>query len=294
MKRGRYYLGRVKKHGMLDNTKFMDAINNASTVNIGKFSWTIIDVEDGRNSTLPYVFGFLAKFSFEGHAPAIDTEKRSSVEVSVPNHLIAKTPFLYLPQYSGISYMHAWNGISEEIFPDRFQKIIKAAYGNFFVDCTIDPISDYRAFSTKLKKLQKIKEINARVHPPNPLFGRLWGSLNNYIDERNATEISVRETSDDEKGLKTKLIELIKRILEDPKFEPTYSPAIADAAVLMAADGYGRGQVTGEAQGEEIVVRTSETQKSFLFSKIPIPEKLAILTDKSFSNISTERDMTHR
>lgn len=294
MRRGRYYLSRVKKHGMLDNTKVMNALTDSPTINVGKFAWTITDVEDKRESELSYVFGYLAKFSLEGYVPVVDTETKSSVEVIAQNLLVAKTPFVYLPDYSGIAFMHSWNGITEDIFPKRIENIINTKYGNFFVDCSVDPISDYRAFSSKLRKLEKISEIQAKVHPPNPLFGRLWGSLNEYINERNATEVQVKENCTNNEGLKTKLIDLINNLLKNSEYQPNTPPAIADAAILMAADGYGRGRVSGEAAGEEVIIRTSETHKSFLFSKTPIPEKLAIRTGQSLSTISKERNMKHK
>lgn len=293
MQRGRYYLGRVKKHGVLDNTKLLEAIINAPTLNIGKFAWTITDVEDQRDFEIPYIFGFLSKFSYEGHVTVVDEETKSSIEAIAPNLLIARTPFVYLLNFSGIAYMHAWNGISEEIFPSRFKKIINAAHGNFFVDCEIEAIADYRAFSSKLEKLEAISEIQAKVHPPNPLFGRLWGSLNDYISERNASEVFVKENSQKEAGLKTKILQLMQRILEDPNYEPNLPPSISDAAVLMAADGYGRGRVSGTQNGEVVVIRTSETQKSFLFSKTPVSEQLALQAHKYFLAINKERDMRH-
>jgi hypothetical protein len=45
--------------------------------------------------------------------------------------------------------------------------------------------------------------------------------------------------------------------------------------------------------GEEVVIRTSETQKSFLFSKEPSPSDLAREADKHFRRVSIERDMKH-
>jgi len=293
MRRGRYYIGRVIKLGMLDQEKLMNAIAKAPTITIGKHAWTITDVEDSRNSNMPYLFGNLSKFAFEGHVTVIDTATRSKVEALAPNLLVASSPFVYLPNFSGIAYMHAWNGIQEELFPRRFKNIIEAAYGNFFVDCSIEPVSDYKAFSSKLQELDKFTEISAKVYPPNPLFGRLWGSLNDYIKERNASEVSIKESSEEGQGLKTKIVSLIVNILKDEKFEPETPLAITDAAILMAADGYGKGFVAGEHDGAQVVIRTSETQKSFLFNKAPVPEQLADEAEKHFRRISKERDMRH-
>ncbi|MFL0867202.1 hypothetical protein [Vibrio parahaemolyticus] len=81
--------------------------------------------------------------------------------------------------------------------------------------------------------------------------------------------------------------------MESPNYEPNAVPAIGDAAILMAADGYGRGKVVGIEKGDEVVVKTSDTQKSFLHAKEPIPDELAIKTKVEFDKITKERDMGH-
>ncbi len=293
MRRGRYYLGRVIKLGVLDQYMLMNAIAEATTISVGKSRWTITNVYDQRESGLPFIYAKLAKFSLEGHVTVVDTSTKSEIDALAPNLLLASTPFVYLPQFSGIAYMHLWNGVENDVFTRRFKSIVEATYNHFFVNCTIEPVADYRAFSLKLRGLQRIRELAARVHPPNPLFGRLWGSLNRYIKQRNASEISVRETQDDGAGLTTKLTNLVESILENPQYEPDGEVPIADAAMLMAADGYGTGRVIGDQDGEEVVIKTSDTQKSFLFPKEPSPEMLAREAHKHFSRISKERDMTH-
>ena len=61
----------------------------------------------------------------------------------------------------------------------------------------------------------------------------------------------------------------------------------------MAADGYGVGKVVGIQEGNEIAIRTSDTQKSSLFSKEPVPEDLAAEAEKRFRQVSIERNMQH-
>jgi len=293
MKRGRYYLARVIKLGELNQTRLLDAIVKAPIVPIGQFEWTITDVIDRRRATSPYVFGNLAKYTREGTVKIVDEPAKQQVQAIAPNLLEASAPFVYLPEFSGLTFLHVWNGIQEDVFPRRFKAIIEAAYDNFFVDCTIEPVTDYRAFLEKLSSLDKITELSAKVHPPNPLFGRLWGSLNNYVKRRQASEIAVRETTDSSKGLSTDLVKLIERILENPKYQPKTEPDITDAAMLMAADGYGSGKAVGMDGDTEVVVRTNESQKSFFFEKEPEPEMLATAARVRFERVSEERDMGH-
>lgn len=292
MRRGRYYLGRVVKIN-LDQESLMNAIINAPVITIGKFDWTITDITDNRHEEFSYVFGKLSKYAKDGYATVIDEVSRSQINTDVPNLLEASSSFVYLPGCSGIAFLHVWNGIQEDVFPRRFKSVIEAAFDGFMVACDVEPISDYRAFTSRLKKLSYFAELSATVYPPNPLFGRLWGSLNEYIDSRNASEITVKEQASKPKGLKSKLIELMDSIIKSPNYEPNETPAIGDAAILMAADGYGRGKVIGVEDGEEVVIKTSDTQKNFLYDKEPEPNSLAIKTKFQFDNISYERDMKH-
>ena len=292
MRRGRYYLGRVVKIN-LDQERLMDAMTNAPIITIGKFDWTITDIEYKSNDEFPYVFGKLSKYAKDGHAKVIDEVSRSQVEADVPNLLEASSSFVYLPECSGIAFLHVWNGIQEDVFPRRFKSVIEAAFDGFMVACDIEPISDYRAFTSRLKKLSHFTEFSATVYPPNPLFGRLWGSLNEYIVSRNASEVAIKEQTSKPKGLKSRIVELMDRIMESPDYEPDDVPAIGDAAILMAADGYGRGKVVGVANGDEVVIKTSDTQKSFLHEKGPEPQELAVKAKSQFDKVSSERDMKH-
>jgi len=158
---------------------------------------------------------------------------------------ITDNRFGYFPECSGIAFLHVWNGIQEDVFQRRFKSIIGAAFDGFFVACDVEPLSDYRAFTSRLKRLSHFTGFSATVYPPSPLFGCLWGSLNNYIDSRNATEITVKEQTSKPNGPKSKIIDLMDRIIESPNYEPEETPEIGDAAILMAADGYGNGRVVG-------------------------------------------------
>jgi hypothetical protein len=171
---------------------------------------------------------------------------------------------------------------------------------NFFVDCAVEPVADYREFVEKLDSLDRITEMSAKVHPPNPLFGHLWGSLKDDIAHRNAEEVAVREKKTAGEGIKTALRELMRELLAGPPDAPVAAPTrsqppvdITDAAMLMAADGYGHGKVIGQHRAEEVVIRTSDTHKSFLHPKDPVPAELAAAAANLFKAISEERHMEH-
>lgn len=282
------------KLGQLDQERLMNAIINAPTITIGKFRWTITDTIDRRDTELPYIFGCLSKFDDQGHVTVVDTESKSQIDEVAENLLAASSPFVYLPDYSGIAHLHVWNGIERDVFPRRFKRLIEEAYQDFFVDCTVEPIADYQTFITKLSSIEVFHDIQASVHPPNPLFGRLWGSLNDYIQRRNADEIRVRETAEESPGIKTQLLDLMTGIVANSSYEPKTTPDVTDAALLMAADGYGRGKVIGEnKEQEEILISTSDTHKNFLHSTEPDPDALALKVASILQGVIDERDMNH-
>lgn len=68
---------------------------------------------------------------------------------------------------------------------------------------------------------------------------------------------------------------------------------VTDAAVLMAADGYGSGKVAGYARDNEIVVLTTQNQLSFLFAKQPAHEALAEEAVRRLRRESERRGLMH-
>lgn len=288
-------MSRVIKMGGLTQEKLVAAVLNAPVLQIGKFDWAMTDVVDGQENNPKFIFGKLAKYSSEGHVTVVDPAKKSQREALAPNLLVASSAFVYLPDYSGIAFMHAWNGIQQDLFPKRFCSLIQEAYENFFVECSIEPVADYRKFVDKLYSLERISEMSAKVHPPNPLFGDRWAKLKDYMVRRNAEEVAIREKSRDGVGINTQLMAIMQNLLNHSKTssESDSTIGITDAAMLMAADGYGQGKIIGEQQGQEVVIRTSDTHKSFLFSKMPEPSALAKTAEKFFEGISEERNMQH-
>ena len=79
------------------------------------------------------------------------------------------------------------------------------------------------------------------------------------------------------------LVELMEPLLD----------GVGDAALLMAADGYGRARVKGIEDGHEVTIRTSENQRSFLFDGDPNPKLLFDLAYESLHRINEERGLEH-
>jgi hypothetical protein len=293
MRRGRYYLARVMKLGQLTPARFTDALLRPPVLPFGNFEWTVTDVVDNTGSTFPYIYGNLSKFSRSGAVKVIDENERRQLPATANNLLEASAPFVYLPEYSGLAYLHVWNGIQVDVFPRRLKAIVEAASDGFFVECAIEPVSDYRKFLQRLRSIDRITELSARVHPPNPLFGRLWAELDDYIKSRNAEEVVVKEVTTKKGGLDTALPNVVAGILDNSQYQPQKALGLTDAALLMAADGYGAGQVVGRDGDQEVRIQTAETQKNFMFKREPEPDELAEQARLHFDRITKDRDMKH-
>jgi len=296
--KGRYYLGRIHKMGMVNDESIAAAIASASGVKANRYSWTITDavlIYDDKD-VLSYAFGKLSKYRPDGSVTVVDESQRSQDKRVEPNLLAAASPFVYIPEFSGIAFLHVWNQVETKAFIRWFCRIIEHTHNSFFASCEIEPISDLRTFMSRLQSVDQFTEISARVHPPNPLFGRAWKSLREYIERRNADELRVHEKSPEGKGLVTKVVLHVIGILsqnKDQVYQPEEPIDITDAAVLMAADGYGKGKIVGKEGKTTIVIRTSDTQSSFVFDKDPDHTQLYEVAKTMFLDVNSERSMRH-
>lgn len=157
-------------------------------------------------------------------------------------------------------------------------------------------VSDLRSFSIKLSRLDGIYSLSAQVSPPNPLFGHLWRPLKEYLDARNTDRMRLHEESIEDGPLITSLPEHVSAAAtqdEEHAYEPDEELPIGDAAILMAADGYGTGSVRGKDDGEWVTIKTSETVRNFTFNKDPVPQDLYETALKIFTDIEKKRHMRH-
>ena len=297
-RRSRYFLSRVVKIN-LTPPPLMDAICNPVIIKVRNPQWTITSIVDGRNNEGigPFVYGKLTKYIDEA-VDVVDENQHELDQSLINNRVKASSPFVYLPEFSGLCFLHVYNEIQGDVFPRRFKKIIEDSrnikFNDLLIGCEVDPISDYSKFIKKISEVKKIFEINAKVSPPNPLFSPLWEPLKEFLKERRATTLRINEESEDKNGLKTDLKEIVDHINQNEIRNLNIKVELIDAAILMAADGYGKGTITGENMSqEEVVINTEDSQKSFLFNKDPLPEILARKAKSEFLNISNKRDMEH-
>ena len=294
-RKGRYFIGRIHKGGVLTSADVIAAIRNPTVVVKGKYSWTITQIHEGVVGDSSYIAGTLTKYEDHGEVAVIDDSEKIEKIMGAPGLIAARSPFVFFDNFSGFAYLHVWNAIEEDTFRRRMSELIAAKYDNFFVECEIDPISDISEFSLKVRKLKRIVYVSAKVHPPNPLFGACWANLKNYLFERRTQTLHIKEEGDkDSLGLNTRVPEVIARIESHEDLDLPVPLSLTDAALLMATDGYGKGKVVGlDTNGSEVVIHTSETQKSFLFNKEPNVQLFAEEAFRQLEIISNERKMVH-
>jgi hypothetical protein len=238
----------------------------------------------------------LSKYAPDGEVGVVDEASKSERKRPEPNLLVASSPFLYIPEHSGIAFLSVSGHIEPHTFRRRFSQIVEAAYSKFFVECDVDLISDLKSFSAKISALDGIFKIEARISPPNPLFGPLWKSLKEYLTQRNADKMTVIEDAPVSETLDTRLPELVRKTAEQvpgAAYDPEHQVPIGDAAILMSADGYGVGKIRGRLGGEVVVIKTSETAMTFTFPKDPEPSDFFAYALEIFITIRQERHMEH-
>ncbi len=295
-KQATYYLGRISKIN-LTSEKFLQALSSPSKVEARDYLWTFINHKAFKEkNNIKFVYAELAKYVPSGDVEQVDEKQHESRNVEVDHQLIASSPFVYIPECSGIAYQHVWNKIEQKAFVQNFSKIVSETFGKFFAECQIESIAEYLQFIRKLKTVKRISKLDASVHPPNPLFGRLWDSLRKYLKERELQELSLKEQAGRDGRIKSNLLEILKGVTQEKLAEellPLQEIPIGDAVILMAADGYGKAKVEGHDGKRIITIRTSDVIKSFKYDAKPDPEQLYDIAKGLFEDISKQRYMGH-
>ena len=297
-KQAKYHLGRIQKRGELTAAKIAEAMREPETIEYRGTRYSFIDFQTfGLPGNETGYYAKIAKYRQLGAVEVVHEARHASAAAEVPNLIDVASPFVYLPGFSGIAYRHIWNAFPSEQFEKVFKDLVEAKYQKFFVGCDIEAIADLRTFVTRLAGLDRITELQATVFPPNPLFGPCWKSLSEYLIKRKLKEAVIKEEGI--QGIETKLPEIAAALLSDKPaaemielMEPLLD-GLGDAALLMAADGYGRARVKGSERGRNVIIRTSENQKSFLFEGDPHPTRLFEQTFDAFGKINDERGLKH-
>ena len=295
-RKGVYYLARIAKTGNLTSDRITQALLRPQPVIIHRNAWCFVETTKQQVAGDVFVSGRLAKYRPDAQVVVVDPSQGTEIVQQEPNLRVASSTFIYIPKYSGVVFLRVGGQIDEDHFIDRFAKIVERTLNDPNSECELNLIADLKTFAMKLKQLSGIYQISASVVPPNPVFGPLWKPLREYIRKRRTGKMVVRETSQPGENIETKLPEIVEAVANqttDSAYKPEQEIPIGDAAVLMAADGYGKGHVKGRQDGLVVTIRTADTNKSFLFTRDPVPKELFEKTAELFERIERERHMEH-
>lgn len=207
----RFYLSRVIKLGNLTSEGIIQAIRESATVQFRGIRYTFTDFQAfGRNERPTGVYARLAKYRSEGTVEVVRPDDHSVGRESAENLIEGSSPFVYLPEFSGMAYKHAWNILERDQFARLFCQLIEGSEQNFFGRRELEPVTDLRTFVMRLSRLEKITVLQARVKPPNPLFGPCWESLKEYLKKRRLEEVAIKEES--AAGISTKVAQIAARM----------------------------------------------------------------------------------
>ncbi len=301
--RVRYYFSRALKAGQLTTDGIIQAIVSPVEITYRGYTYSFIDSHQEflNDGSTEYIFAHLVKFTRNGEVETVNTSSKKTDTESVSNLVEVSCTFIYIPNYQIICFQNIWNGLERDQFHARFKELIEAKHGNFFVNCTLEPVTDLRNFLRRISNFDKISKISAKISPPNPLFSPVWKTLKEYLKKRALEEAKISERANSGGAINSDLTKLAKVIVQDgssleqilaEKFpEKTFD--MADAAVFMAADGYGSATVEGQEKGIFIIVKTKDNHKSFLFLRSPEHRELYAAAFPVVDSINKESLLGH-
>jgi hypothetical protein len=292
-----FYLGRVVKTNF-SQEEFINVIRNSEPINDGLNAWNIVNTAIFENNGKKYYYGRLIKAKPDSTVRVMSSDYKQEIEKEEPDMVIASSEFVYIPDYSGISFHSIPNHIEPQKFIRKFCDIVETNLRRLFVECQIRLLDDLENFYKRLDSFDAITKMKATVNPPNPLFGKLWESLKEYLKERKATELRIQELSNNG-SLSTQIKELIRLILKGDKNEiekylHEHNLSDLDLALLMSLDGYGTGRIDGKTNGEYKFIKTHEKTMHFSVIRDQLTESVIYSkTETIFKRITDEQYMEH-
>jgi hypothetical protein len=189
MREAVFYLGRIVKTGF-SQEEFINIIFNSKPFNDGINAWNIVNTATFEDNGRKYYYGELIKAKPDATVKVMSSDYKQAIEKEESDMLIASSEFVYIPEYSGISFHSIPNHIEPKKFIRKFCDIVEKNLGNFFVECQIRLLDDLENFYKRLDGFDSITRMKATVNPPNPLFGKLWESLKKYLEKKKGYRIT--------------------------------------------------------------------------------------------------------
>lgn len=299
-----YYLGRIQKTGPNAAQRLKASILEPKPAQFYGYSWCFFDTKEHQHETGDFITGKLSKYDPEASLTISDPDSLTENVYHTPNRREASSHFIYIPRLSIIAFTKDPSGLNEYQFGNRFKLIVNTTNEIGLLDLSIELIADLKQFVEKLKDLNSITRISSSVTPSNPLFSWVWATLDRQMKERSAKRMTIIESAQDGSFLKTPLKELVEKSIQNPDGRPedissgekneSIGGSTADKALLMAADGYGKGLVRGLKDGEEISITTKDTTLILSFPQEPTELELYTHVVDLVQQIENERGHIHQ
>lgn len=119
-----------------------------------------------------------------------------------------------------------------------------------------------------------------------------WQDLKEYLEKRRLRKLSIGEMAKPGVSLPTTAPEIARRIEAGAVGNAAPVP-IGDAAILMAADGYGTAEVTGRRGAETVVVKTTENAIQLKLEADVSPSELAVAVIREVVRLRSTRKLKH-
>lgn len=239
----KYYFGRLNLIATYQDKRefLLRGLRTDKFVQHRNHVWGFFDIKELQSNQGFFIHGYLVKYKPEGEQEVAIPEKHSLGEVRVPNTVVAKSRF-FLHVESGLIAYHPVGGqIEIDTFTERFVEIFHEALDKFFVNAEIQAIEERFQVLELMKKFRSISKVEIYLHPSNPNLAELWKNVDQRLKKIGVT--NYKETYESDKR------DVSLTVTDDEEIR---------SKIAMAEDGYGKGAVTGELEGETRTITTSD------------------------------------
>ena len=260
-KRVRYHFGRLNVLPIRPYQEKLqwleDSLEWGGTVEDHNIHWQLFNISRLENELGLFFSGFLGRYKEDTEIEVALPSGREIDVRTIENLISAKTLFFLHAESGVIAFRSVPKLIPPETFKARFTDLIYQASGRFFTDVEIDNIEEPFSLREELKRFNRVREVHIALHPSNPSNREVWKRVDKRLKDVKATKyIEQYETKD---PFSTGLL-----IVDDQDIL---------SKIAMAEDGYGKVVVTGEIQGEDHIVTTTDNPVTALASGEGEPPK---------------------
>jgi len=247
----KYYFGRLNVvSGESDKLELLTrALSSKAVLEVRGQRWGFYEFRSLEDLMGPFLTGYLVKYRPEDEDEVVVPENHTLAESAVRNRVTAKCRF-FLHAPTGLLAYHPIAGqISKDTFTTRFVEVFEYAMENFFVGAEIEPIGREYELLEQLARFTAVHAVAIALRPSNPRSRDIWKRQDERIRELNASRYREILEIDPQKGS--------LNVADDGDIR---------AKIAMAQDGYGRADVTGQLDGKEQTISTSDNPVTIILS----------------------------